>query len=70
MLTLISALTYLDRLNLGIAGHYIQSEFALSIQTADRAGWTQALDFAALVTFATTVLWLLVRADQNLEGAP
>jgi MFS transporter, ACS family, glucarate transporter len=33
MLTLISALTYVDRLNLGIAGNYIQSEFNLGTQT-------------------------------------
>jgi MFS transporter, ACS family, glucarate transporter len=36
MLTLITALTYLDRLNLGIAGHYIELEFALDTQTM---GW-------------------------------
>jgi len=36
LLTLITALTYLDRLNLGIAGKYIQDEFALSTQTL---GW-------------------------------
>ena len=33
MLTVITALTYVDRLNLGIAGNYIQSEFNLSTQT-------------------------------------
>jgi ACS family glucarate transporter-like MFS transporter len=32
MLTLITALTYLDRLNLGIAGHYIQSQYGLSTE--------------------------------------
>jgi ACS family glucarate transporter-like MFS transporter len=36
MLTAITALTYVDRLNLGMAGNYIQSEFHLSTQTM---GW-------------------------------
>ena len=36
LLSLITALTYLDRLNLGIAGHYIESEFSFSTQTM---GW-------------------------------
>ena len=36
MLTLITALTYVDRLNLGIAGKYIQDEYAFSTQTM---GW-------------------------------
>ena len=36
MLTGITALTYLDRMNLGIAGHYIQDEFAFSTETM---GW-------------------------------
>ena len=36
MLTLITALTYLDRLNIGIAGKYIQDEYAFSTQTM---GW-------------------------------
>lgn len=36
MLTVITALTYLDRLNLGIAGKYIQDEFAFSNETM---GW-------------------------------
>lgn len=36
MLTLITALTYVDRLNLGIAGKFIQDEFALSNQAM---GW-------------------------------
>ncbi len=34
---------------------------------AVRAGWTQALDFAALVTLAGGVLWVLVNADEDLE---
>jgi ACS family glucarate transporter-like MFS transporter len=37
---------------------------------ATRLGWTQALDFAALVTLAAGVLWVLVRADQPLEEDP
>lgn len=36
MLTLITALTYVDRLNLGIAGKFIQDEFALSNESL---GW-------------------------------
>ncbi len=36
MLTLITALTYVDRLNLGIAGKYIQDEYAFSTETM---GW-------------------------------
>ena len=36
LLALVSALTYLDRLNLSIAGKYIQDEFAFSTQTM---GW-------------------------------
>lgn len=34
---------------------------------ATRLGWTQALDFAALVTLAAGALWILVDADQDLE---
>ncbi len=34
---------------------------------ASRLGWTKALDFAALVTFAAAVIWILVNAGQNLE---
>lgn len=37
---------------------------------ATRVGWTAALDFAALVTLAAGVLWLLVRADSPLELGP
>ena len=36
MLTVITALTYLDRMNLGIAGHYIQDEFGFGTETM---GW-------------------------------
>ncbi len=34
---------------------------------AVRVGWTQALDFAALVTLAAGLLWALVNADEDLE---
>lgn len=39
----------------------------LTAYIAMRLGWTQALDFAALVTLAAGLLWLLVKADQPLE---
>ena len=35
---------------------------------ATRLGWTQALDFAALLTLASGVLWILVNAEHNLEA--
>jgi nitrate/nitrite transporter NarK len=35
-----------------------------------RLGWTQALDFAALVTLAAGVLWLVVNAGGELEEEP
>ncbi len=34
---------------------------------AIRLSWTQALEFAALVTLAAGLFWVLVNADQNLE---
>ena len=37
---------------------------------ATKLGWTQALDFAALVTLSSGVIWVLVRADEPLEGEP
>ncbi len=39
----------------------------LTAYIATRLGWTQALDFAALITFAGGVFWILVNADQDLE---
>jgi ACS family glucarate transporter-like MFS transporter len=36
LVTVTTVLTYLDRLNIGIAGHFIQDEFALSLKTM---GW-------------------------------
>jgi dipeptide/tripeptide permease len=35
---------------------------------ATRVGWTQALEFATLVTLTAGVLWFLVDAAQNLEA--
>ena len=35
---------------------------------ATRLGWTQALDFAALLTLIAGVLWILVNAEHNLEA--
>jgi len=47
LLAVVSALTYLDRLNLSIAGKYIQDEFALSMKTMgwilSAFGWGYAL---------------------------
>lgn len=40
----------------------------VTARIASRIGWTQALDFAALVTLAAGLLWILVDADQNLEA--
>jgi len=40
----------------------------LTAAIATRLGWTQALDFAALITFIGGVLWIFVDADQNLEA--
>jgi MFS transporter, ACS family, glucarate transporter len=34
---------------------------------ATRLGWTQALDFAALLTLIAGVLWIMVNAEHNLE---
>jgi len=35
---------------------------------ATRLGWTQALDFAALLTLAAGALWILVNTEHNLEA--
>jgi ACS family glucarate transporter-like MFS transporter len=37
---------------------------------ATRLGWTQALDFGAIVTLAAPVLWLWVNAAKGIEPAP
>jgi ACS family glucarate transporter-like MFS transporter len=39
----------------------------VTARIATRFGWTRALDFAALVTLAAGLLWLLVDADQDLD---
>jgi ACS family glucarate transporter-like MFS transporter len=39
----------------------------LTAYIATHLGWTQALDFAAIVTLLAAVLWLGVKADRNLE---
>jgi ACS family glucarate transporter-like MFS transporter len=39
----------------------------ITAKIATRFGWTEALDFAALVTFSSGVLWLLVNAEDDLE---
>jgi MFS transporter, ACS family, glucarate transporter len=39
----------------------------LTAYIAVHLGWTQALDFAALITFIGGVLWIPLNADQNLE---
>jgi len=40
----------------------------LTAYIATHLGWTQALDFAALVTFAACILWIPINAEQNLEA--
>jgi ACS family glucarate transporter-like MFS transporter len=40
----------------------------LTAYIATHLGWTQALDFAALVTFTACILWIPINAEQNLEG--
>jgi len=39
----------------------------VTAKIATRFGWTEALDFAALVTLSAGVLWLLVNAENALE---
>jgi MFS transporter, ACS family, glucarate transporter len=40
----------------------------LTAYIATHFGWTQALDFAALMTLAAAMLWLGVNAAENLEA--
>jgi ACS family glucarate transporter-like MFS transporter len=40
----------------------------LTAYIATRWGWPQALDFAAIVTLTAGPLWLLVNADESIEG--
>jgi ACS family glucarate transporter-like MFS transporter len=39
----------------------------ITAHIATRFGWSQALDFAAIVNLASAVIWLFVKADSNLE---
>jgi ACS family glucarate transporter-like MFS transporter len=39
----------------------------VTARIATRIGWSQALDFAAIVSFTAGVIWLFVDADSNLE---
>jgi MFS transporter, ACS family, glucarate transporter len=54
MLTIITGLTYVDRLNLGIAGNYIQSEFHLSTETM---GWVLSAFVWAYALFQVPGGW-------------
>ena len=42
----------------------------LTAYFATHFGWTRALDFAALVTCCSGVLWLMVDATRSIEAAP
>lgn len=53
-ITLVTMLTYLDRLNLGIAGKYIQDELALSTQTM---GWIFSAFLAGYALFQVPGGW-------------
>ena len=55
LLGIIAALTYLDRLNLSIAGEYIQNEFAFSTQTM---GWILSSFMLGYALFQVPVGWL------------
>jgi MFS transporter, ACS family, glucarate transporter len=55
LLTLITALTYLDRMNMGIAGKYIQDEFAFSTQTM---GWILSAFVLGYALFQVPGGWL------------
>ncbi|HEV2349575.1 MAG TPA: MFS transporter [Terriglobia bacterium] len=55
MLTLITALTYLDRMNMGIAGKYIQDEFAFNTQTM---GWILSAFVLGYALFQVPGGWL------------
>jgi MFS transporter, ACS family, glucarate transporter len=55
LLGVIAALTYLDRLNLSIAGEYIQNEFAFSTQTM---GWILSSFMLGYALFQVPVGWL------------
>jgi ACS family glucarate transporter-like MFS transporter len=40
----------------------------LTARLATTVGWTQALDFAALVSFTAGIIWVFVDADDSVEG--
>jgi ACS family glucarate transporter-like MFS transporter len=40
----------------------------VTARIATRIGWSQALDFAAIVSFTAGLIWLFVDADSNLEN--
>jgi ACS family glucarate transporter-like MFS transporter len=42
----------------------------LTAYIATHLGWTQALDFAAIVTLTGPVLWLFVNAETDLDSSP
>ena len=54
LLTIIAALTYVDRLNLSIAGKYIQDEFSFSVQTM---GWVFSAFVWGYALFQTLGGW-------------
>jgi ACS family glucarate transporter-like MFS transporter len=39
----------------------------VTARIATRFGWSQALDFAAVVNLAAALIWLLIKSDTNLE---
>jgi sugar phosphate permease len=39
----------------------------VTARIATRIGWSQALDFAATISFTAGIIWLFVDADSNLE---
>ena len=55
LLGVIAALTYLDRLNLGIAGKHIQDEFAFSTETM---GWILSAFVLGYALFQVPGGWL------------
>ena len=40
----------------------------VTARIATRIGWSQALDFAAMVSFTAGLLWLFVDAETHLEN--
>ena len=62
LLTLVLMLTYLDRLNLSIAGKYIQDEFSISTQTM---GWIFSAFLLGYALFQIPGGWLGDRSDHG-----